>query len=302
VRDPQGARSPSRSHRRDQVHSRAGPKLTHRLLREARAQARIDHRNVCRVYEVGEIEGRAYIALQLVTGEPLHKAAVHMSLEHKLGATLYELLTGRPPFATTSLAVALTQILLDDPPAPRSLVPSLPVDLETIALKCLAKDPAQRYGSARALADDLEHYLAGEPILGRRPSLWQRVRRRARRQRALFVLGASSLVVVAVVAAFGLRAWLISRSERARAVELTEHLGRDTTKIERALHDEYLVPLHDISRQRERADFQGTDRAEPKTRPSDASPDAIASSSVATQGSAISAESRHPALEGSLSR
>jgi len=62
----------------------AGPKLTLRLLREARAQARIDHPNVCRVYEVGEIEGRAYIALQLVTGEPLHEAAVHMSLEHKV--------------------------------------------------------------------------------------------------------------------------------------------------------------------------------------------------------------------------
>src|SRR5262245_8929602 len=62
----------------------AGPNLTLRLIREARAQARIDHPNVCRVYEVGEIEGRTYIALQLVAGEPLHKAAVHMSLEQKV--------------------------------------------------------------------------------------------------------------------------------------------------------------------------------------------------------------------------
>src|SRR5262245_28778632 len=62
----------------------ADPNLTLRLLREARAQARIDHPNVCRVYEVGEVEGRAYIALQFIDGEPLSRAAARMSLDEKI--------------------------------------------------------------------------------------------------------------------------------------------------------------------------------------------------------------------------
>src|SRR4051812_11139017 len=62
----------------------ADPNLTMRFLREARAQARIDHPNVCRVYEVGEVEGRAYIAIQFVDGEPLGRAAARMSLDEKI--------------------------------------------------------------------------------------------------------------------------------------------------------------------------------------------------------------------------
>jgi len=274
----------------------ADPNLTMRFLREARAQARIDHPNVCRVHEVGEVEGRAYIAIQFVEGETLSRAAPKMSLDQKvavmrdvalaiqeahrlgivhrdlkpgnimvernddgswlpivmdfglareatieagitesgaligtpaymspeqargdvravdrrsdvysLGATLYELLTGRPPFNNASLAIALAAVIHDSVPAPRSLDKSLPVDLETIALKCLNKDPGQRYASARALADDLSRYLDGEPILGRRPSLAQRLRNSARRHRALFTLGAWSTAIILAPGAFGIR-------------------------------------------------------------------------------------------------
>ncbi|HWO24260.1 MAG TPA: protein kinase [Kofleriaceae bacterium] len=324
----------------------ADPNLTLRFLREARAQARIDHPNVCRVYEVGEVEGRPYIALQLVAGEPLHQAAARMSLDeqiaamrdvalaiqeahrlgivhrdikpanilvertadgrvhpvvmdfglarettveagltetgallgtpaymspeqargdvravdrrsdvYSLGATLYELLTGRAPFSTTSLAETLRQVIHDDPPAPRGVVRSLPVDLETIVLQCLAKDPAQRYPSARALADDLGRYLDGEPILGRRLSLWQRLRQRARRHRALVLLGAWSLAIIVALGVFGVRAWIRSNAERARAAEgarLAERLAQDAKEIETTLQLAYLWPLHDTHPDRAR--------------------------------------------------
>jgi serine/threonine-protein kinase len=174
---------------------------------------------------------------------------------YSLGATLYELLTGQLPFASTSLAEVLAQVIHDDPPAPRSLVPSLPPDLETIALKCLAKDPAERYPSARAFADDLGRYLDGEPILGRRLSLWQRVRHRARRHRALVMLGAWSLASILAVGAFGVRAWIRASAERERTAQsarLAERLGRDAKEIEMSLQLAYQRPLHDMRPDRER--------------------------------------------------
>lgn len=100
---------------------------------------------------------------------------------YALGAILYAALTGRPPFRAATPVDTVLQVLHDDPVPPTQLVPGIPRDLETICLKCLLKDPARRYATATALADDLRRWQDGEPIsarpVGKPERLWKWARR-----------------------------------------------------------------------------------------------------------------------------
>nr|MCU0682939.1 protein kinase [Polyangiaceae bacterium] len=265
------------------------PELARRLVAEARAQARVDHERVCKVYEVGEVEGRPYVAMQYVDGRPLSGLVGELGVEQKalvvrdaaegvhaahraglihrdvkpsnvlvergedgalktyvmdfglardwrgegmgtvagavlgtphfmppeqargefarldrradvyaLGATLYYVLTGRPPAAGATALEVLANVVSAEPKPPRAIDPDLPAALEAVALKCLEKDRSARYDSARALAEELDRFLRGEPVLARPAGPLRRLLLRARRHKLLLAVAAASLFVVAL--------------------------------------------------------------------------------------------------------
>jgi WD40 repeat protein/serine/threonine protein kinase len=137
---------------------------------------------------------------------------------YALGAILYELLIGRPPFDADHPLETIRQVFDDDPVPPSRLQPRLPRDLETIALKCLQKDPARRYATAAALADDLDRFLDGRPILARPASPWERLWRATRRQprQALQAAAAAGLLL----AGLALLTWQWGQAVTARQAAL----------------------------------------------------------------------------------
>jgi serine/threonine protein kinase/WD40 repeat protein len=155
---------------------------------------------------------------------------------YALGAILYEMLTGRPPFAAENAADALAQLLHEEPISPAQLRPSLPRDLVTICLKCLEKQPRKRYRSAGALAEDLRRFQAGEPILTRPIGLIERAYRASRRHPlAASLIAAGCLLVIAMLVTGWVRDILLEgalarstqegQDERQQIIQLNVRLG-----------------------------------------------------------------------------
>jgi hypothetical protein len=223
----------------DAVSYAHGCAILHRDLKPSNIL--VDHEDRARVADFGmakrlDLDSGVTLTGQLV-GSPNYAAPEQVSgLEndvgaatdiYALGALLYHLLTGRPPFLAATLEETLRLLYGTEPVAPRLLNPAVPRDLETICLKCMAKEPTRRYTSAAALTEDLDHFLNHRPINARPPSIVYRTWKYARRNRIQVIASGavfSSLAIGLALALAGYRRAVEQQSAtqaaRAQAEEL----------------------------------------------------------------------------------
>lgn len=150
--------------------------------------------------QAGTVMGSpSYMAPEQAAGDT---AAVGPTVDvYALGALLYELLTGRPPFRASTSWDTIVQVLNDEPVPPTRLMPRLPRDIETICLKCLAKDPKKRYATVAELDADVQRFLKDEPIQARPIAWWERTWKAAKRRPTLAGLIVTAIVAVGIIIA-----------------------------------------------------------------------------------------------------
>jgi WD40 repeat protein len=229
------------------VHDAHEHGILHRDLKPSNVL--IDENDQPQVTDFGlakRLDGESSLTL---TGQPLgspgymppeqaagqHGKVTRRSDVYGLGAILYHLLAGRPPFQAGTLNEALQQVVEKDPLTPRLLNPSVPPDLQTICLKCLEKEPERRYPTAAALAEELGRFLRGEPTIARPIGPIARAWRWCRRKPLVAGLSAA-VVLLLLVVGFGssFAAWRLQRERHQTRAALREALWREALHVRRA--------------------------------------------------------------------
>ena len=163
-----------------------------------------------------------------------------------LGATLYELLCGSPPFQADSGIGVLVKVVQEEPIPVGDRNPSVPMDVRSIVMKCLEKEPARRYDSARALAEDIGRYLDGEPTLARPSGVFTRLAKRARKHRGAVGTAVLATLLASASAAYALRA----RSQARAEARIGAEFARRVQEVEWMLRIAQMAPLHDTRREK----------------------------------------------------
>jgi len=168
---------------------------------------------------------------------------------YSLGTTLYYVLCEHMPFHGNTTSDTLLKIIHEEPAGLRKVNPHIPIDLETIVMKCLQKEPQLRYESARALAEDLRRYLDGEPIQARPTSVAYRMLKKAKKHKAIFFTVFAALIIVCCALFYGLyTTWMANQQ-----AEFTQQMGQKIEKMEAIMDRAFLLPLHDSRREKNQA-------------------------------------------------
>jgi tetratricopeptide (TPR) repeat protein len=215
------------------------------------------------VTATGEFVGTpAYMSPEQITAGRV--TVDHRTDIYSLGATLYELLTLRPPFAADGRDKLLAMVIQKEPPPPRSLGAKIPRDLETICLKCLEKDPDRRYPNGKELADDLRRYVNRFAILAKRTGPLGKLRKWAARNPALSMAGLLALLALGTAGFF---AWRSHEAEQRRLVDERAHeeelaVERRRAAMERGMTAALAADLHGAAKAADEAELLGASPGE----------------------------------------
>ncbi len=172
---------------------------------------------------------------------------------YSLGATLYSVLAGSPPFDDETVVNILLKVMNEQAPSLHQKVPSIPKAIDTIVDKCLSKEPQQRYQTARALAEDLTRFLEQKRIIGRKVGLLQRLVWRAKNNRPLAAAVLAFCLTLLGSLGYGARTYLqgVQKERMAkRQAELAQRLGAEMKDMEWLLRTARSMPIHDLNREK----------------------------------------------------